>query len=569
MDSLVLTNSLNLGPFFSKDLFCDAFFTKDNVALIPIHRNIMAGVSSRFRAMFEENSDHKVFVVPLVDYGTLKKIVKFIYSSSVSFEKQEELEDFRTALGILKLEVPGIVVGAPSVEKSKVCGTDENLNSKPIKEMEQEDLIEKEHEDLVKNKQQEDLVKVTQQGNLVKETQQEDLAKKKQQEDLVKKQQENLVKKKQQEDQEDGEVTSLSTDSEEKGNFTRRTRCASQSDSDRSSSPSPPRRSSPLGQLLTLKQPPLRKDHSAPRKSLYRKLSPRRPSHFRRTAPSRSPSPLRKLPIPRKPTHSRRSSPPSSQSSRSNRSSNRTRHSPSRRQHRKPPTRKSSPLRECSAGAERYEMLRRLCSYFARGCCLYGNSCKHAHTAGDFVESEVFQSRMSKDRYIAFFVDDSGTVGKESLEYALVTAARPGQSITVDKQERGFGHPGNMFKVSVAKPHTRRTAEMFNSETLLVKGVELKKPAWWNRNRGRKEEGEQPRFEQATSDLRDKIRSKQLEAEGVEASLNKGVKREPEEWQENHHSRKRIKVELKAEVKEDVDDETIPTLKQERDSKHT
>ena len=119
---MVLTNSLNLGPFFSKDLFCDAFFTKDNVALIPIHRNIIAGVSSRFKEMFEGNPDRKVFVVPLVDYGTLKTIVKFIYSNSVSFEKLEDLEDFRTALNILKLEVPGTVVGVPSAVKSKVTG---------------------------------------------------------------------------------------------------------------------------------------------------------------------------------------------------------------------------------------------------------------------------------------------------------------------------------------------------------------------------------------------------------------------------------------------------------------
>ena len=220
MDSLVLANSLNLGPFFSKDLFCDAFFTKDNVALIPIHRNIMAGVSSRFRAMFEENPDRKVFVVPLVDYGTLKKIVKFIYSSSVSFEKREELEDFRTALDILKLEVPGTVVRAPSIEESKVTGADENLNKNSIKELEQEGLIEKEHEDFEK-KNQEDLVKEKQQGDLVKEMQQEELVKEKQQDGLVKEQQqEGLVKEKPQKVQEDEEVTSLSMSSEEGGNLT-------------------------------------------------------------------------------------------------------------------------------------------------------------------------------------------------------------------------------------------------------------------------------------------------------------------------------------------------------------
>ena len=192
---------------------------------------------------------------------------------------------------------------------------------------------------------------------------------------------------------------------------------------------------------------------------------------------------------------------------------------------------------------------------------MYGNSCKHPHTAGDFVESEVFQSRTTKETHIAFFVDESGTVTKEGLENVLAASTRPGQNATVGKQERGFGQPGNMFRVRVSKPHTRRTAEMFNLETLLVKGVELKKPAWWNRNKGRKKE--EPRFEQATSDLRDKIRSRQLEAAGVDASLNKGVKREPEEWQEEnlHHSRKRVKVEVKAEVKEEVDDGTISNLK--------
>ena len=194
MDSLVLTNSLNLGPFFCKDLFCDAFFTKDNVALIPIHRNIMAGVSSRFRAMFEENLDCKVFVVPLVDYDTLKKIVKYIYCGSVSFEKKEELEDFKIALDILKVEVPGTKVGAPcSVERSKGTGTDEDLSSRLFKEMKEEDLIQKE------------------QGNLLKEKQ-----------DSSKEQEDSDSK-----EQEEGEGTSLSMDSEERDKLKSRKRSSS------------------------------------------------------------------------------------------------------------------------------------------------------------------------------------------------------------------------------------------------------------------------------------------------------------------------------------------------------
>ena len=54
---------------------------------------------------------------------------------------------------------------------------------------------------------------------------------------------------------------------------------------------------------------------------------------------------------------------------------------------------------------------------------------------------------------------------------------------------------------------------------------------------------------------------------GAEAdpSLNNGVKREQEEWQENlDHSRKRVKVEVKTEVKEEVDDGTISYVKHER-----
>ena len=41
----------------------------------------MAGVSTRFKAMFEEDLDRKVFVVPLVDYHNLKKIVMWFYKN--------------------------------------------------------------------------------------------------------------------------------------------------------------------------------------------------------------------------------------------------------------------------------------------------------------------------------------------------------------------------------------------------------------------------------------------------------------------------------------------------------
>jgi len=574
MDSLVLTNSLNLGPFFCKDLFCDAFFTKDNVALIPIHRNIMAGVSSRFRAMFEENLDCQVFVVPLVDYDTLKKIVKYIYCGSVSFEKKEELEDFKIALDILKVEVPGTKVGAPcSVERSKGTGTDEDLSSRLFKEMKEEDLIQKE------------------QGNLLKEKQ-----------DSSKEQEDSDSK-----EQEEGEGTSLSMDSEERDKLKSRKRSSSRGQlssqenilsSTRSSSPSPPRRSS----LLARSSRNHGRNPSALRSSLCRK-PPRRPSHPTTTAPSMSPSPPRRLPIPRRPTHSRSSSPPSSRSSRSNRSLDHRRRSSSRQlqkksshrsgkgssSHRRPEhssrplsshrrrgsvslsssslsTRKSSPLKRFLPGAGRYERLSKLCSFFVRGCCTYGNICKNPHSAEDLVESEVFKIQILKGRYVAFFVDQSGAVTEEDLEDVFVASARTGQQIRVDKQDRGFGHPGVMFKVTVTTNCIQGQLErmLFNLETLVVKGVELKKPAWTNMNKGRKDGSDQASwFDRARIDLRDKIRNKQLGGE-VDPSLNNGVKKEQEEWQENlDQSRKRVKVEVKAEVKEEVDDGKILNLKQE------
>jgi len=197
---------------------------------------------------------------------------------------------------------------------------------------------------------------------------------------------------------------------------------------------------------------------------------------------------------------------------------------------------------------------------------MYGKMCKNPHSAEDLVESEVFKVWILKGRYVAFFVDQSGAVSKEDLEDVFVASARTGQDIRIDKQERGFGQPGVMFKVTVTTNCIQGQLQkmLFNLETLLVKGVELKKPAGTNMNKERKERSEQPRLDRARNDLRNKIRNKQLGAE-VDPSLNNGVKREQEEWQENlNHRRKRVKVEVKAEVKEEVDDGTISNFKQER-----
>ena len=140
--------------------------------------------------------------------------------------------------------------------------------------------------------------------------------------------------------------------------------------------------------------------------------------------------------------------------------------------------------------------------------------CKNPHSVGDLVESEVFKSRTNGESDIVFFVDESGSISKKDLMDAL---SRPGHYMTVDVQERGFGHPGIMFKVKAAKPHTRQTEEMFNSETFLLKEVELKKPGWRSRNKGRwgRSRGkgdEHPRLELDMIDLRRRIKNNRLGA---------------------------------------------------------
>jgi len=103
-----VTHSLHIigNKRFPKDLFCDAWLTKDGVTLIPVHRVILAGVSDKFKKLFQrEEGGGRVHVVPLLDFDILKRVVNFIYDGQIVLESQEEHGDFMDALATLKVEV--------------------------------------------------------------------------------------------------------------------------------------------------------------------------------------------------------------------------------------------------------------------------------------------------------------------------------------------------------------------------------------------------------------------------------------------------------------------------------
>ena len=103
-----VTNSLRVSRLqVPKDLFCDAWLTKDGVTLIPVHRYILAGVSDKFKKLFqrEEEGGGRVHVVPLVDFESLKQVVNFIYDGQIVLKSKEEHGHFLDALATLKVEV--------------------------------------------------------------------------------------------------------------------------------------------------------------------------------------------------------------------------------------------------------------------------------------------------------------------------------------------------------------------------------------------------------------------------------------------------------------------------------
>jgi hypothetical protein len=109
MAPLVLSHSLRLGPLFNRDEYCDAVLTKDGERLIPVHRNILASVSTKFKRMFETSDLREglgaYVVVPVVDFDALKKVVDYIYDGKTEFGELDDYDNFRDALAMLKVEV--------------------------------------------------------------------------------------------------------------------------------------------------------------------------------------------------------------------------------------------------------------------------------------------------------------------------------------------------------------------------------------------------------------------------------------------------------------------------------
>ena len=116
-----VTHSLHIigNKRFPKDLFCDAWLTKDGVTLIPVHRVILAGVSDKFKKLFQrEEGGGRVHVVPLLDFDILKRVVNFIYDGQIVLESQEEHGDFMDALATLKVEVNCVAL---TLKKTVIC----------------------------------------------------------------------------------------------------------------------------------------------------------------------------------------------------------------------------------------------------------------------------------------------------------------------------------------------------------------------------------------------------------------------------------------------------------------
>ena len=106
--SIVVQHRLHIigNKRFPKNLFPDAWLTKDGVALLPVHRVILAGASGKFKRLFQREEGEKgVHVVPLVDFDILKKVVNFIYDGEIVLESREEQNDFMDALATLQVEV--------------------------------------------------------------------------------------------------------------------------------------------------------------------------------------------------------------------------------------------------------------------------------------------------------------------------------------------------------------------------------------------------------------------------------------------------------------------------------
>ena len=101
---VLVTHNVQFSKNLSRNLFCDARLTKDGVALIPVHKIVLASFSSKLKRMFESQDQRNgLTVVPVVDFPNLKRVIDFIYNGRITLHSKEDLDDFVDALSILKV----------------------------------------------------------------------------------------------------------------------------------------------------------------------------------------------------------------------------------------------------------------------------------------------------------------------------------------------------------------------------------------------------------------------------------------------------------------------------------
>ena len=104
MAIVLVTHNVQFSKSLSRNLCCDARLTKDGVALIPVHKIVLASFSSKLKRMFESQDQRDgLTVVPVVDFPNLKRVIDFIYDGRITLHSKEDLDDFVDALSILKV----------------------------------------------------------------------------------------------------------------------------------------------------------------------------------------------------------------------------------------------------------------------------------------------------------------------------------------------------------------------------------------------------------------------------------------------------------------------------------
>jgi len=96
----------------SQSLFPDVFLTTKDAAstdFIPAHRVLLAAVSDKLHGMCKEGG--KVFIRN-ISYKVLEQVLRFIYKGRIEMESNEDIENLRDGLDMLKVNIVMNVTGA-------------------------------------------------------------------------------------------------------------------------------------------------------------------------------------------------------------------------------------------------------------------------------------------------------------------------------------------------------------------------------------------------------------------------------------------------------------------------